>query len=82
MSNRRKIIYIQHWRFLKSHHPYRRLKTTFNGHQETSSPPTPLMGVEVYKKINNIDHTFGKSKNKSFVTNIWKKRLIFFHFPY
>jgi len=32
----RKIIYLQHQRFLRSYHPYRRLKKTFNGHQETN----------------------------------------------
>ena len=45
----------------------------FNGYQETGSPPTPLTDVEDYEKINNINHTFGQSKKKSFVTNIWKK---------
>jgi len=57
-----KTVYLRHQRFLRSHHPYRRLKKAFNGHQETSSPLTPLTGIEVYEKINNIDHTFGKSK--------------------
>ena len=43
--------------FLRSHHPYRRLKKAFNGHQEASGPPTPLTSVEVYEKVNNIEHT-------------------------
>jgi len=55
-----KTVYLRHRRFLRSHHPYRRLKKVFNGHQDTSGPPTPLTGVEVYEKVNNIDHTFGK----------------------
>jgi len=58
------------------------MKKTFNGHQETGSPLTPLTGVEVYKKVNNIEHTFGKSKKKSPVKNIWNKKSIFFDFPY
>jgi len=78
----RKILYLQHRRFLRSHNPYQRLKKAFNGHQETSTPPTPLTGVEVYEKVNNIDHTFGKSKMKSPVTNIWNKKSIFFDLPY
>jgi len=65
-----KTIYLQHQRFLRGHHPYQRLKKAFNGHQETDNPPTPLIGVEVYEKVNNIDHTFNKSKKKSNVTNI------------
>jgi len=64
LKHRRKIIYLRHQRFLRSHHPYRRLKKAFNGHQETDNPPTPLTGVKVYEKVNNIDHTFGKSKKK------------------
>ena len=56
----RKTVYFRHRRFLRSHHPSRRLKKAFNGHQEASGPPTPLTGVEVYEKVNNIDHTFGK----------------------
>jgi len=60
LKHGRKIIYLRYRRFLRSHHPYRRLKKAFNGHQETNGPPTPLTGVEVYEKVNNIDHTFGK----------------------
>ena len=30
----RKTVYLRHRRFLRSHHPYRRLKKAFNGHQE------------------------------------------------
>ena len=56
----RKTIYLLHRRFLRSHHPYQRLEKAFNGHQEASGPPTPLTDVEVYEKVNNIDHTFGK----------------------
>jgi len=64
LKHGRKTIYLRHLRFLRSHHPYRRLKKTFNGHQETSSPPTPLTGVGAYEKLNNIDHTFSKLKKK------------------
>ena len=78
----RKTLYIWHRRFLRSHHSYRRLKKVFNGHQETGSPPNRLTGVEVYEKVNIIDHTFDKSKKKSSVTNIWKKKSIFFDLPY
>ena len=60
LKNGRKTVYLRHRRFLRSHHPYQRLKKAFNGHQETSGPPTPLTVVEVYEKVNNIDHTFGK----------------------
>jgi len=58
------------------------LKKAFNGHQETSSPPTPLTGVEVYEKVNNIKHAFGKLKKMSSMTNIWTKKSIFFDLSY
>jgi len=60
LKHGRKTIYLRHRRFLRSHHPYRRLRKAFNGHQEASGPQTPLTGDEVYEKVNNIDHTFGK----------------------
>ena len=60
LKHGRKKVYLRHQRFLRSHHPYRTLKKAFNEHQETGSPPNPLTDVEVYKKVNNIDHTFGK----------------------
>jgi len=82
LKHGRKIIYLRQRRFLRSHHSYRRLKKAFNGYQETSSSPTPLTGVEVCEKVNNIDHTFGKSKKKSSISNIWKKKSIFFDLPY
>ena len=47
LKHGRKTIYLRHRRFLRSYHPYRRLKIAFNGHQKTSGPPTPFTGVEV-----------------------------------
>jgi len=60
LKHGRNTIYLRRRRFLRSHHPYSRLKKAFNGHQEASGPPTPLIGDEVYEKVNNIEHTFGK----------------------
>jgi len=64
LKHERKIIYLWQRRFLRSHHPYRRLKKAFNGHQKTVSLPTPLTSVEVYEKVNNIGHTF-RSQERS-----------------
>jgi len=36
LKHGRKIVYLRHQRFLRTHHLYRRLKKTFNGNQETS----------------------------------------------
>jgi len=32
LAHGRKTVYLRHWRFLRSHHPYWRLKKAFNGH--------------------------------------------------
>jgi len=82
LKHGRKTTYLRHKRFLRSNHPYRRFKKDFNDHQENDSPPTPFTGVEIYEKVNNIHHTFGNSKKKSSMTNIWKKKSIFFNLPY
>jgi len=41
-----------------------------------------LNGIEVYEKVNNIHHVFENLKKKSSVTNIWKRKWIFFDLPY
>jgi len=60
LKHGRKTIYLRHRRFFRSHHPYRRLKKAFNGHQKTNNPPTSLTGIGIYEKVNNIDHTLRK----------------------
>ena len=70
LKHGRKTVYLWHRRFLKSHHPYQRFKKVFNGHQDTSSPPTLLTSLKVYEKVNNIDRTLDKLKNKSSVKSI------------
>ncbi|XP_068497787.1 uncharacterized protein [Phaseolus vulgaris] len=82
LKHGRKTVYLGHRRFLKKYHPYRRLKKAFNGYQEHDICPTPLSGVEIYEKIKNVNVTFGKMKKKQTVSEIWKKRSIFFDLPY
>ncbi|XP_068503686.1 uncharacterized protein [Phaseolus vulgaris] len=82
LKHGRKTVYLGHRRFLKKYHPYRRLKKAFNGYQEHDICPTPLSGVEIYEKIKNVTVTFGKMKKKQTVSEIWKKRSIFFDLPY
>jgi len=60
LKHGKKTIYLQHQRFVRSHRSHHKLKKTFNGHQKIESPPTPLTWVEVYEKVNNINHIFGK----------------------
>ena len=75
-------MYLRHRRFLKKYHLYRRLKKAFNGYQEHDICPTPLSDVEIYEKIKNVNVTFGKMKKKQTVSEIWKKRSIFFYLSY
>ena len=42
LKHGRKIVYTRHQCFLKSYHPYYRLKKVFNGSQEHESAPIPL----------------------------------------
>jgi len=58
------------------------LKKAFNGYQEHDICPTPLSGLQIYEKVKNINVTFGKMKKKKIVTEIWKKRSIFFYLSY
>jgi len=39
LKHGRKIVYTRHRRFLKPHHPYKRLKKAFNGSQEHETAP-------------------------------------------
>ena len=48
LKHGRKIVYTRHYHFLKSHHPYRRLKKALNGIQEHETAPIPLTGEQVF----------------------------------
>ncbi|XP_068472457.1 uncharacterized protein [Phaseolus vulgaris] len=82
LQHGRKTVYLGHRRFLKSNHPYRKLKKPFNGCQENKLAPTALTGLQVYERVKDIQVVFGKTQNKATGSNIWKKRSIFFDLPY
>lgn len=42
-------VYLMHQKFLKSNHPYRKLRKAFNGGQKFDIAPKPLIGEEVHK---------------------------------
>ncbi|RVX18397.1 hypothetical protein CK203_006331 [Vitis vinifera] len=76
-----------HRRFLPCNHPFRKQKKAFNGKQEFSSPPQPLSGEEILRKIDVISNSWGKNKNSRGklnvnTTNCWKKKSIFFDLEY
>ena len=73
----------RHHRFQKPHHPYRRLKKTFNGSQEHESAPIPLTGQLVLERVEDINTIFGKTQKKlTSKSCISKKRSILFDPPY
>ena len=83
LKHGRKIVYTRHRHFLKPHHPYRRLKKTFNGSQEHETALIPLTGDQVFQRVQHLNTIFGKTQNKEkSKTCIWKKRLILFDLPY
>ena len=82
LQHGRKTVYLGHRRFLRKHHPYRRLKKAFNGCSEEREAPKALSGEQVFARVKDVNVVFGKSTKKSAITNIWKKRSIFFNLPY
>ncbi|KAL6335840.1 hypothetical protein AAG906_040561 [Vitis piasezkii] len=72
LKHGKKNSYTGHRRFLPCNHPFRKQKKAFNGKQEFSSPPQPLSGEEILRKIDLNVNT----------TNCWKKKSIFFDLEY
>jgi hypothetical protein len=77
-----KTVYLGHRKFLDRYHPYRKLRKAFNGKPEDGVAPMPLTGEEVYQRQQNVEVIFGKKQKKAAVTNLWKKRSVFFQLPY
>ena len=75
-------MYLGHRRFLRKYHPYCRLKKAFNGCSEERETPKALSGEQVFAQVKDVNVVFGKLTKKSAITNIWKKRSIFFNLPY
>ncbi|XP_058753332.1 uncharacterized protein LOC131626522 [Vicia villosa] len=69
----KKTVYLGHRKFLNRYHPYRRLRTTFNGEQEHGVAPKPLTGEEVYQRQQDITAVFGKYQKRPIVKNIWQR---------
>ena len=83
LKHGRKIVYTRNRRFLKPYHPYRRLKKAFNGSQEHESALIPLIGHQVFQRVEHLNTIFGNiQKKEKSKTCIWKKRLISFDLPY
>ena len=64
LKHGRKIVCTRHRRFLKPHHPYRRLKKAFNGCQEHETTPIPLTGDQVFQRVQHLNTIFKKTQKK------------------
>jgi len=64
LKHDRKTVYTRHRSFLKPCHPYRRLKKEFNGNQEHETAPIPLIGDQVFQRVQHLNTIFGKTKKK------------------
>ncbi|XP_024171963.1 uncharacterized protein LOC112177965 [Rosa chinensis] len=87
LPHSRKMSYGSHRKYLPCHHPYRRQKKAFNNEQKFEVAPTPQSGEEVFKRVEYINHEFGKGKKKKNLAAdatcpCWKKRSIFFDLEY
>lgn len=80
----RKMCYLGHRAFLPPDYPYRRDKKSFNGEEDHRPAPTPLLGMEVFEKLQHFSNIFGKGQKKRRQNNEgpWKKRSIFSELPY
>ena len=64
LKHGRKKVYNRHRRFLKPHHPYRRLKKVFNGSQEHETARISLTGEQVFQQVQHLNTIFGKTQKK------------------
>ncbi|XP_066161956.1 uncharacterized protein [Oryza sativa Japonica Group] len=64
LSSSNKLVYMQHRRFLRTNHKYRKMKTEFDGTEETDPAPKPTSGEKVYAMTEKIVCEFGKVTKK------------------
>lgn len=62
LKHSRKLSYRVHHIFLPNIHPYQRQNKTFDGKRELNPPPTALSGVEVFKKVENLNNVVKKNR--------------------
>ncbi|RVX07613.1 hypothetical protein CK203_025127 [Vitis vinifera] len=76
LKHGKKNSYTGHRRFLPCNHPFRKQKKAFNSKQEFSSPPQPLSGEEILRKIDVISNSWGKNKNSPGKLNVNTNKLL------
>ncbi|KAJ9557156.1 hypothetical protein OSB04_011770 [Centaurea solstitialis] len=70
-----------HRRSLSKSHPYRKLKSLFDGKTEHRLARQPSNGRTVYFRVKHLDIVFGKGCPTP-PKNIWKNKSIFWDLPY
>ncbi|KAA0054271.1 hypothetical protein E6C27_scaffold131G002270 [Cucumis melo var. makuwa] len=63
LPHEKKNAYMEHRKYLPSHHPYKRQKKAFDGNQEHGTPPLPLSGETIYNRLKDKTFPCGKSKD-------------------
>ncbi|XP_056688291.1 uncharacterized protein [Spinacia oleracea] len=82
LPNCRKCCYMDHRRFLHVDHKWRNSKS-FNGKVERRSRPKKLSGNEILEQVKDLEGMkFGKTFKLPKRKDNWKKKSIFFDFPY
>src|SRR5436190_567631 len=64
LKNYGKVVYMGHRRFVPIRQCYCRWKRQFNGRMETGVKPRPLSGIELLKKVNDVNVVLGKGQKK------------------
>ncbi|XP_074369055.1 uncharacterized protein LOC141709057 [Apium graveolens] len=80
----KKVVYLNHQKFLPPVHKWRSDRRRFNGDVEMLSCPDILSGAEVEELLRGYENDFGKplKRNRGTSDCPWKKKSIFFELPY
>ena len=60
LTNSRKTVYMRHHRFLPKKHPYKFMKSQFNGKEELFGKPKILRGTTLFKMVQKVKVVLGK----------------------
>ena len=74
LKHGRKIVYTRHHCFLNPHHPYRRLKKSFNGSKEHETVSIALICEQVFQWVQHLNTVFGKTQKRIKVQLTYGKR--------
>jgi hypothetical protein len=81
LPNSRKTVYLRHRRYLRKYHPYRKMRTEFDGTHEKGVGPRPYLGEEVHSMATKIVVVLGKghgsSSKQTPMHQVFKKKSVF-----